>query len=63
VIKRDGVALASKRGKHLTTRIDVQKLKPGTHFVNATVTDAFGRRAIKRLPFERCARAQPDPDD
>jgi phosphatidylinositol-3-phosphatase len=63
VIKRDGVALASKRGKHLTTRIDVQKLQPGTHFVNATVTDAFGRRAIKRLPFERCARTQPDPDD
>jgi hypothetical protein len=63
VIKRDGVAVARKRGKHLTARINVQDLRRGTHFVNATVTDAFGRRAVKRLPFERCAHAQPDPDD
>jgi hypothetical protein len=62
VIKRDGVVVATKRGNHLTARIHVQHVKPGSHVVSAIVTDAFGRKAAKVRRFERCAPPNSDPD-
>jgi hypothetical protein len=55
VVKRDGRVVRSTRDPTFKVRIHVRKLKAGRHTVRATVTDRFGRRAIRSRAFTRCA--------
>jgi hypothetical protein len=55
VVKRDKRVLRSSGRRTFRVRIHVRKLKAGRHTVRATVTDRFGRRAIRARSFTRCA--------
>jgi hypothetical protein len=55
VVKRDRHVLRRTSKRSLRVRINMRKLKAGRHTVRAIATDRFGRRAVRKRAFTRCA--------